>query len=145
MLFTPFPRPRYKTYVIIGIVIGACIAFMLNVFQPFGTSTFRHPLKHLILSGYGLVSMCAVAVYYFFSLKVITPKIEDKWNILYESIDFFGGLLFSMTACYVYFNWIFDSSFRLDGYIGFLTNAVALSLLPTIGVLVFLYLSLIHI
>ena len=139
MLFTPFPRPKYRAYVIIGVIIGVSIAFILNVLQPFGTDSFQHPYKHLILSGYGIVSVSAVALYFFISLNFVSRRLEDKWNILYESLDFFSCVLFSMMACYVYFILIFDYTFRVQGLLEFLTYAVPVSLLPTIAVLVFLY------
>ncbi len=139
MLFTPFPRPKYRTYVTVGIVIGASIAFILNVFQPFGTDSFTHPYKHLILSGYGIVSMLTVAVYFLISLRFVSPRLENRWNILFEAIDFFFCLILSMTACYLYLIWVFDSRFRLQGLLEFLTFALAVSVLPTLAVLGFLY------
>lgn len=139
MLLTPFPRPKYTTYLAVGCTVGFCIAFILIVFQPFGTASFRHPNKILVLGGYGVVTMLTVVCYYFFSIHFVSKQLADRWNILFESIDFFISMLLSMSACYLYFSWIFDQSLSLRGLMSFLSMAAGVSFLPTMAVFIYLY------
>jgi len=139
MLFTPFPRPSLKTYSLIGLIIGVSISFILIVFQPFGTDQFTHPNKTLILLGYGTVSTVAVTIYYVISIYIVNKRLESKWNILYEAMDLFLCLILSMLATYLYFCLVFDVGLSMSGMMGFLSVAVAVSFLPTLGVFIYLF------
>ncbi len=139
MLWTPFPRPSLRTYVVVGLIIGACISFILIVFEPFGTDQFVHPYKTLILMGYGITSASTVALYYVLSLYAINKNRESRWNIMYETIDLFICLIISMLATYVYYSLVFEIGFNLSRMLGFLEVAMAVSFLPTLAVFIYLF------
>lgn len=135
---TPFPRPGYKLYFSIALVTGFSIAFILNVFQPFGTYNFKHSYKVLILTGYGVVTTLSIAFYYALSTRLIYKNQEQKWTVIKESIDLFLVLILSLLSCYFYFIWVFDGSFRLSRMFNFILQASLVSLLPVIGLFVFI-------
>lgn len=135
----PFPRPSIKIYLIAAVITGFSIAFILNVFQPFGTDRFDHPNKTLILTGYGIVAALSIVIYYWFSLSVVNKSREDRWTIIHETIDLFISLVISLLMCYFYFVAVFGLSLRLSGMIDFLLMASSVSLLPVIGLFGYLY------
>jgi len=139
LIQTPFPRPYYKTYAIAALVTGFCVAFILTVFQPFGTSSFEHEYKFWILSGYGVVIAIAILLYYYLSLRFIHKRRLDDWTVLYEVLDYFVCAVFAMTCTYLYFINIFDYSFSGEGLFGFLKVATAVNMLPMIALGSFMY------
>lgn len=120
-------------------ITGFSIAFILNVFQPFGTDRFDHPHKTWILTGYGIVAALSIVIYYWISLSVVNKSREDRWTITYETIDLFISLVISLLMCYFYFVAVFGLSLRLSGMIDFLLKASSVSLLPVIGLFGYLY------
>jgi len=137
----PFPRLPFRNYGIIAFVIGFTISFILIVFQPFGTSSFQHPQKNLILAGYGIVVFLAILFYYFLSTQIFHKNKQNRWTILMESIDMFMALLIGLLSSYLYFIFIFDIGFRWKNMFSFLFNASAVALLPVLGGFGYLYIK----
>lgn len=135
----PFPRPELRTYLWISISIALSVFFILFVFQPFGTSSFDHPNKNLILSGYPLVIFSSLSIYYFLSLRVFNKSSLASWTIVKEVLDIFISVLFSLLACYFYASWVFSWPLSLLSMGGFLSRAASVALLPILIYLVFLY------
>lgn len=138
MLSIPFPRPFLKTYVIAAIITGLSIAFTLIVFQPFGTQNFQHEYKMWILSGYGIIAAASIILYYFISLNLINRSREGRWTIVHESLDLFLALLFGLLMCYFYFTFVFGYSIRLSGLFDFLLYASSVTILPVLGIYLYL-------
>ncbi len=57
-LLQPYPAGEsdLKKAIFQSILIGIFVAFVLIVFQPFGSYNWHHPYKSLILLGYGGVA-----------------------------------------------------------------------------------------
>ena len=138
-MLTPFPRPYYRTYAIAALITGLSIAFILNVFQPFGTSSFTHPYKFWILSGYGIVVTLTILLYYYLSLAVIHKNRDHKWTVLHEVLDYLMAAILGMLATYCYYNLIFDRSFSLTSLYYFLGVTLVVNLLPMMALAVMLY------
>jgi len=139
MQFSPFPRPYLKTYISAALITGFSIAFILIVFQPFGTDTFEHQYKWLILSGYGAVATLSIIIYYALSLYWFNKKRDNRWTVLHESVDLFLALMIGLLMCYFYFAIIFDYSISIAGMTSFLIRAASVSLLPVVGIFAYLY------
>ncbi len=135
----PFPRPRYVTYAIAALVTGLSIAFILNVFQPFGTDRFKHDYKIWILSGYGIVAALSICLYYFLSLNLFNARQEDRWTIVHETFDLFGSMLIGLLMCYFYFLVVFGFKLSGSGMFSFLIRAGSVSILPVLGLYGFLF------
>jgi len=135
----PFPRPTLKQYCLISFCISFIVAFILIVFQPFGTENFQHPNKNLILSGYGISVFITMVIFYFLSKKVIHKNKEDQWTIIREVIDVFLVLTLSLLASYVYSIEIFDGKYHFRHMLYFLMNAASVAMLPVLGCLGYLY------
>ena len=135
----PFPRLPLQRYLTISFVIAFTVSFILMVFQPFGTSNFKHPNKHLILAGYGIVIFITMAIFYFLSLHVVHKNKAERWNIVLETMDVFLATILSLLACYFYFLQIFNQPFASNHFFYFLFNAATVALLPVIGCLGYLY------
>lgn len=138
---TIFPRPPLKTYYWVSFSIGLGIAFILCVFQPFGTEAFQHPNKFLILAGYGLVVGSVVALYFTLSKSVINKKIEHRWTIIREVIDLFCSVVLSILACYIYASLVIFGHISWTSLFGFSLSAASVALLPTLIYLAFLYMK----
>ena len=135
----PYPRFPFHQYGWIAFATGFMISFILMVFQPFGTASFRHPQKNLILAGYGIVVFLAILIYYFLSHYFFNKKRKDRWTILMESIDLFIAVIIGLLSSYFYYILIFDSSFHWKSMFYFLFNASTVALLPLIVCLGYLY------
>ena len=135
----PFPRLTFKQYCLISFAIAFTVAFILIVFQPFGTANFKHPNKNLILSGYGISVLITMVIFYFLSIKVIHKNKEESWTIVREVIDVFLVLIMSLLASYIYSIEIFNGSYQLNRMLSFLMNAATVAILPVLGCLGYLY------
>lgn len=135
----PFPRFTLKQYSLIALAIGCSVSFILIAFQPFGTESFTHKYKNFILSGYGMVVFITICVFYFLSKKVFHKNKEDRWTIVYESIDLFLVLILSLLASYIYSIEIFNGNYDLNRMLVFLMNAFKVAILPVLGCLGYLY------
>jgi len=114
------------------LIIGGLVAFILIVFQPFGTDDFQHPYKNLYLAGHGFVAALA-----FGFVMLVLPRLfpyqirEEKW-VLWKHILLFGfGFILSFLGSYFYMNWFFNQSFSLPNFIGFFSVVSVIGLFPT--------------
>lgn len=135
----PFPRLTLKEYSLIALAIGFSVSFILITFQPFGTENFTHEYKNFILLGYGIVVVITICIFYFLSKKVFHKNKEDRWTIVYESIDLFLVLILSLLASYIYSIEVFNGSYDFDRMFVFLMNAFKVAILPVLGCMGYLY------
>lgn len=68
-----------------ALLIGLFVAFVLVVFQPFGSYNWQHPYKVLILSGYGLVAALTTFLN-FYVFPNLLPSLfrEAQWTVWKE-------------------------------------------------------------
>lgn len=114
------------------LIIGGLVAFILIVFQPFGTEKFQHPHKNLYLAGHGIIAALAFG-FVMLILPRLFPKdfIEEKW-VVWKQILLFGfGFILSFLGSYFYMNWFFDQSFHLHNFISFFSVVSIIGLFPT--------------
>ena len=139
LLKTPYPRPSLSYYLKIAGISGFMVAFMLIVFQPFGTDSFQSDYKYWILGGYGIVIFLAISSYYLFSLKVLNANRESRWTVVKEILDLVICVAFVILCVYVYFIQVLNSSYRFNHFIYFLGISMSLAALPIMGVMGLLY------
>ncbi len=125
------PQPTPQRLVIVAILIGCAVFFILAMFQPFGTYTFQHPDKLLLLAGYGFVITFTVI-----TLTLLLSKIfhgwfaPESWNLRRELL-LLGIVAFaSMTATYFYHFATIGSRLSFFGYAYFMGIAMSTSLFP---------------
>jgi len=139
LLKTPFPRPKFLQYFIVALCTAASVSFILVVFQPFGTSSFKHDHKTLILLGYGFCVLVTLSIYYFLSLNIIHKNRQSNWNIVYEGIDLLLVLLLSLLICYLYSVAVLGRNLDFGQMLYFLGNAFCVAILPVIICIFYLY------
>ncbi len=139
VLNTPYPHASFITFAKVLGIISSSIAFILVVFQPFGTESFTHPYKTLILMGYGVVIFGA-GLFSFVSINgILSEDIKDKWTVGYEVMMLFIIIVICQSSCFFYWSWIFSSKLSLDFYWGFLGVASTVALLPIAFYLFYIY------
>ena len=139
VLKTPYPHASFVTFAKVLGIISISIAFILVVFQPFGTESFTHPYKTIILMGYGVVIFSA-GLFSFVSINgILSEDIKDKWTVGYEVLMLFLIIIICQSACFFYWSWIFSSKLSLNFYWGFLGVASTVSLLPIGFYLFYIY------
>lgn len=107
----PYPKASsLKEIFLISMFIALTVYFFIIVFQPFGTYTYQHPHKNLILIPYSVIA------FFSFSLsKILIGKTPlKKWNVKREIISILLILFVSSIFNYIYslyfinhsnFNW----------------------------------------
>jgi len=130
------PHPFYentKLILIRSFIIGAVVAFILIVFQPFGTESFEHPYKNTYLAGHGLIAFLA------FSFALIgLPKLfphqlnEENWVVWKQILVFSIGFLLSFIGSYFYINWFFCLNFSIASFLSFFAVVAGIGLFPCI-------------
>jgi hypothetical protein len=103
-----FEYPTLRTNKDIGysaMVISISVYFFLAVFQPFGTYTFHHSYKYLLLLPYTVI-----AFLFFFSANFLTHKLFVNWNLKKEIYKNLIVLLGCSLANYFYLISIVDPS-----------------------------------
>ena len=93
LLNTPYPKPNLLFYIKIALGIAFGVAFILIVFQPFGTASFQHRYKTWILLGYGVVISISLAIFYSIVHLILGKKGADRWTIFQEVILFFIAIV----------------------------------------------------
>lgn len=133
----PMTRARFYS---VAVGIGLTVALVLIVFQPFGTYTFDHQSKYLILMGYGIVISLAALVLYEF-LTLIRPSIfkSATWTFGREMALIFGFFLFSVVMSYFYHHQVIGGRLSLKGFMYFFTFASSVGLIPLCFVFLFAY------
>jgi hypothetical protein len=127
---TPYPKSTLIKNVKFISILSLAIAFILIVFQPFGTATFTHPHKYLILSGYGIIVFISGTLLFTVFDKLIGNTIKDKWTIGYEMAVLFTTIFVCQSACFFYWTWLFSSGISIQLYFNFLLIATSVSVLP---------------
>lgn len=127
---TPYPRANLLRFSKVLFLIGLSVAFILIVFQPFGTTSFTHTHKMAILAGYGMVIFFSGVLFFIVSEQIITDKLKNKWSVGHEVLFLFLTLLICQSSCFLYYIWLFGKSVTLMTFIYFLMIASSVSVLP---------------
>lgn len=136
---TPYPWPSLGLYLRVLAGIGGSVAFILVVFQPFGSGSMVHPYKYAILAGYGGVIVVAGSVVYAIGQALASPEKLDRWSFFDELVFLFANTLICQLACYGYWLAVFGHAPSLAGLWGFLQVALMVSCLPIAAYLVFVF------
>lgn len=112
-------------------IIGVLVAFILIVFQPFGTDSFQHPYKNLYLAGHGLIAFLSFG-FALLGLPFLLPKYfkEEKWVVWKQIAVLVLGFLLSFMGSYFYMNWFFNQSFQWEHFFNFLPIVGVIGLFP---------------
>ena len=130
-----FQLPKQATsrdkFYSMALFIGLGVALLLIMFQPFGTYSFQHEFKYLILAGYGVV-IFLIAIIVFEAVILIIPKYvqEDGWTIGKEFLLTLVFFFFSVFSSYIYHHLVVGSSLSFSGFMGFFIFAVSVGIIP---------------
>lgn len=80
-----------------ALIISLLVYFFLSVFQPFGTFSFQHTYKYLMLLAYPII-----AFIFFFSAELIVYKLYNNWNWKKEIYKHVFVLFFCSPVNYAY-------------------------------------------
>lgn len=138
-LSTPYPKVSFKHFLKVMVLIGICVVFILAVFQPFGTASFQHKYKFLLLSGYGFVIIGVGILYFWISNRLIPNHAKDRWTISHEVLFLFANVLCCLIACYFYFIFLFSFHLSLNLFVSFLIIAASVAIVPVGAYLVYIY------
>jgi LytTr DNA-binding domain len=136
---TPYPWPSWSLYLRVLASIGASVAFILVVFQPFGSGSMAHPYKYAILAGYGGVIVLAGVLVYAVWQGLVSAEKLDRWSFFDELVFLFANTLLCQLACYGYWALVFGHTPSMAGLWGFLQVALLVSCLPIAAYLVFVF------
>jgi hypothetical protein len=116
ILSTPYPKSTVFKFIKFLAAISLMITFILVVFQPYGTASFSHVYKYLILSGYGIVIFVSGSIFFIFMNQLLSETVKDRWTVGYEIGLLFSIVLISQFACFCYWVWLFDASISLKRF-----------------------------
>jgi hypothetical protein len=128
------PHPFYDDTKLILVrmsIIGILVAFILIVFQPFGTDSFHHPHKKIYLAGHGLIAFLSFG-FTLLGLPFLFPKYfdEDKWVVWKQITVLALGFFLSFIGSYFYMNWFFNQIFHWGNFMNFLPIVGVIGLFP---------------
>ena len=119
--------------------IGLFVAYVLIVFQPFGTDGFQHRHKNLFLAGYGaIITLSYSLVYLLFDLVL-----RQRWVLVgrkfwyAEASQLLLVVIISLTGSFFYHHWFVGSSLNWFSYLGFLFLGGSIAIIP-IGLIILL-------
>jgi hypothetical protein len=114
-LFLPYPKPTNKKDIfILSLFVAIMVFFFLAVFQPFGTYTFQHQFKYLILVPYSVIAFITFSI----SKVFIKNTSFKRWNVAYELVAMIITLFISSIGNYIYsMNYINFTSFNWYNFI----------------------------
>ncbi|MCB0649063.1 MAG: LytTR family transcriptional regulator [Saprospiraceae bacterium] len=114
-----------------AVFVGLGVALLLIMFQPFGTYSFQHEFKYLILAGYGVV-IFLIAIIVYEAVILIIPKYvqEDGWTIGKEFLLTLVFFFLSVFSSYIYHHLVVGSSLSFSGFMGFFIFAVSVGIIP---------------
>ncbi|MEJ8758417.1 LytTR family DNA-binding domain-containing protein [Pontibacter sp. H259] len=104
-LAQPYPArdPRFSKAILQALLSGFLIAFILIVFQPFGSYNWQHPYKNVILGGFGLVAVVVNLTDFFITQKLFKPYFaEHSWTVWKEILRNMAGFILAGFLCVVY-------------------------------------------
>lgn len=132
-LFQPYPFYESRRAVLLRLlIIGFSVAFVLMVFQPFGTSQINFPSKNFFLAGYGVIAFLTFG-FTMLGLPSLLPAHfkEEKW-VVWKHISFFlFGLFLTYICNYLYLKWYFGTPMSWSGFLGFGPIVLAVGFVPT--------------
>jgi hypothetical protein len=105
ILSQPYPArdTRFSRAIVQALLSGGLIAFILIVFQPFGSYNWQHPYKNLILGGYGLVAIVVNLVDFGIAKKLFKNYFaENHWTVWKEILRNIAGFVLAGFFCVVY-------------------------------------------
>lgn len=71
-----------KTVIHRAMLFSTVTLFVLFIFQPFGTNNHNIPFKFLRLSGYGLVTFCALLLSGVLEIALTRLKIKNRYRLM---------------------------------------------------------------
>lgn len=104
-LSQPYPArdPRYSRALLQALLSGLLIAFILVVFQPFGSYNWQHPYKNYLLAGYGLVAVVGNLADFVVTSKLFKSYFaESNWQVWKEIVRNMMGFILAGFLCVVY-------------------------------------------
>ncbi|SIS97553.1 transcriptional regulator, LytTR family [Chryseobacterium ureilyticum] len=108
LAFTPYPKSQsIKEILFSSLAAGILVYLFLIIFQPFGTESFHHPYKYLILFPYTVIFGSS-----FFASDLCTSRFKN-WNIISELLKILLILFLGSTLSYFY-NSLFISHVALS-------------------------------
>lgn len=130
----PYPHNALfsRYWLLVSAGAGLFIALFLVVFQPFGASYWQHPYKNLILAGYGIVTFICLS-----GISLIMPFLfknwysEANWTVGKEILGVVIILVIISVGNWLYSQWFFVSSFRIQDLFLWIGITVAVGILPT--------------
>lgn len=136
---TPFPRASLSQYLMIALISGLIVSFILIVFQPYGTASFQHEYKSLLLFGYGVTVSFFIGGYYYLSLHSWGKDSSQSWTILGESVDLLLSVFLAVMGTYLYAIVIIGLPFTMAVFSGFMIVGWSVAIIPSLLCLAFLY------
>jgi hypothetical protein len=130
-------------HLVIGAGIGLFIAYVLIVFQPFGTANFQHPRKNLFLAGYGAIIFFCYVVVYWVQERVIKPNrilVGIKLWVS-EGLVLFFMILVSLSLAFFYHHLFIGSALTFKNFLGFLILGGSIAILPVVLIIIVRYLQ----
>ncbi|SIT88350.1 LytTR family DNA-binding domain-containing protein [Pontibacter indicus] len=106
-LSQPYPARdlRYSRAILQALLSGSLIAFILVVFQPFGSYNWQHPYKNYLLAGYGLVAVVGNLTDFVVTQKLFKAYFaEGNWQVWKEIVRNMAGFVLAGFLCVVYGN-----------------------------------------
>ncbi len=128
-----------------SLLIGLFVAFVLVVFQPFGSYNWQHPYKVFLLSGYGVVAALSTFLnFYAFPRLLPTLFAEARWTVWKELLWNLIPILIGGFLSTVY-GWIIGAMpFSLRQVTYMISVVFLVGLLPAIMLVLLNYLYLLR-
>lgn len=130
------PHPFYndaKAILVRLSIIGGLVAFILIVFQPFGTDSFQHPYKKLYLMGHGMIASLSFGFVLLGLPRLFPKQINEETWVVWKQISILTlGFLLTAMCAYFYMNWFFNQPFHWGNFFGFLPIVGVIGLFPTL-------------
>ncbi|MBK7870154.1 MAG: LytTR family transcriptional regulator [Saprospiraceae bacterium] len=136
------PQTPPKHFYIGAVLLGFSVFLILAMFQPFGTYSFRHPDKLLLLAGYGIV-ITFTSITILGILRLLLPRWfeQKRWSLQKELIVLGIILITGITATYFYHFAVIGSRLSIFGYLYFMGIALSTSLFPVVLIVAIRYLK----
>ena len=108
----PFPKAENKWKLILS--ISFFVALFLIIFQPFGINLYKENDKIIILSGYGLITLCVLIIDVIIIEDIFTKFFDERnWRIWKEFV-WLLWIIFSIgLGNAIYTSIVFDFYFKM--------------------------------
>lgn len=131
-LTEPYPhRNNARTDILVALGIGFFVGWFIVTFQVGRSYDWEHPYKNLFLWGYGAVTFIAI-----FFMRFIPPRIfpviflEKRWTVGKQILYVLFSFILTIIACYFYYSWFFELTFRWRHLFSFLTISSTIAVFP---------------